>query len=82
MMHIEIELFAGIQKVFRGPDLTRALDLFRYHYHQIDSYRLTQADFFTHDPLEPAYMEDVAPVSLSKWQATNTALSISTNNNG
>ena len=67
MTHIEVELYAGIQKVFRGPDLMRALDLFRYCYHQIDSYKLTQADFFTHDPLKPTYKEDMAPESLSRW---------------
>ena len=67
MTHIEIELFAGIQRLFKGPELTRSLEIFRYHHHDISAYKLRQSDFFTHDPLNHAYQRDMTPESLSQW---------------
>ena len=40
MTQIEIELFAGIQRLFKGPELTRSLEIFRYHHHDISAYKL------------------------------------------
>ena len=57
MTHIELELYAGILKVFKGPDLTRPLNGFRYHYHQIDGYRLTQAEAENDPMISPALEE-------------------------
>ena len=67
MTQIEIELFAGIQRLFKGPELTRSLEIFRYHHHDISAYKLRQSDFFTHDPLIPVYQPDEHPESLSQW---------------
>ena len=43
------------------------LNVLHYCYHQIDSCRLMQADFFMHNLPEPAYSQDMTPKSLSEW---------------